>query len=145
MEIQDWLQGTADAHQHTPTSHRPALSIQAPSANAVILQRKNSRKRRRSTSTSSVHLLQVRQRRGKRSTDHSDGKSYQSEHDPYRRRKRRKTRGDRYEVKNKPKGKHDDWTKNERKKSKRRVNGEAESAIVKEYMAKNVSASRLTV
>ena len=137
MEIQDWLQGTADAHQHTPTSHRPALSIQAPSANAVILQRKNSRKRRRSTSTSSVQLLQIRQ-----STDHSDGKSYQSEHDPYRRRKRRKTRGDRYEVKNKPKGKHDDWTK---KKSKRRVNGEAESAIVKEYMAKNVSASRLTV
>lgn len=98
MDIQDWLQGTADADQHSPTVRRYALTIRPTSANAVILQRSNSRKTKQiELVPSSVQPLQVHQRRGERArgkrsatsygcTDHSDGiESYEREHDPYKR------------------------------------------------------------
>jgi hypothetical protein len=167
MDIEHWLHGTADADQHSPTCRHHALPIGTLSANAVILQRSNTRKRRRSTSTSSVQPLQAHQnhlqRRGERSrgkssatshgcsdTTSATDESHQSEPDPYKRRKRRKTRCDRYDVKpaeiqNNAKNKCGDRTEKERMKSKRRTNGGAKSATVKDYKAKNVSASRLTV
>jgi hypothetical protein len=158
MDIQDWLQGTADADQQSPTRRRDAELIGALSANAVILQRSNIRKRKRSNSTSSVQHKRGEQTRCKRSASShgcSHGtsaveESHKSEQDPFKRRKRRKTRRDRYDVKpdktqNKSRDKCGDRTKKERKKRKRRTQGGPESAIVKDYKAKNVSASRLTV
>jgi hypothetical protein len=160
MDIQDWLQRTADADQQSPISRRDAELIGALSANAVILQRSNIRKRKRSTSILSVQPSQThwhergeQTRRNRSATSHGCSaaeESHKSEQDPYKRRKRRKTRRDRYDVKpaktqNKSRDKRGDKTKKERKKPKRRARGGSESAIVKDYKAKNVSASRLTV
>src|SRR5215469_13157307 len=144
MDIQDWLQGTAHAPQQSSTVCRDASPIAALSANAVILQKSNSRKRRRSTSTSSVQPLQAhqshchergKQARAKRSatsygTSAAD-ESHRSERDPYKRRKRRKTRHDRYDVKPAK-------IRNKSRAKERKKPG-SESTMVKNYKAKNVS------
>ena len=162
MNIQDWLQGTADADQQSPTGRRDAAPSEAFSANAVIMQRSNSRERRRSTSISCIQPLQAHQKhwyergeqsRGEQAGDKrsatsygcSNGASVADESHPYKKRKRRRTRRDRYDVKpaktqNKSRAK-----RGEERKKRRMAKGVSGSAIVKDYKAKNVSVSRLTV
>lgn len=174
MDIPKWLQDTVDAGELSPTNRRDPRPIVAPTANAVEHQKRNSRKQKRSTNSSLIepqrahqHDAHDRRRPAATDTDHQgaksgsssshsdrlsdDAESHQSEDNPYQRRKRRKTRPDRYDEKpaktaNRDKSKrNNDSRRKEGRRSRAKRKIASETMLVKDYKAKNVSAARLTV
>lgn len=173
MDIQKWLQDTVDVGGPSPRNRPDPVSIVAPTTNAVEHHERRSRKRKKSADSSLIEPQQAHHRNTRVrhrspgtedlcassgcSSSHSnqqsdDAESHYSEDKPYQRRKRRKIRPDRYDEKpaktvdrERSKGKKKDGNVKDRKRSRKKGKDATEATVVKDYKAKNVSATRLTV
>ena len=168
MDIEEWLQGTASASKLSPRPHRDVLPAVAPT-NAVEHGERQRKKLDKSRDSSIIEPQQIpRSKRegplpGAAELQHTsrDGTfssirssveetSHQCETNPYQRRKRRKTRHDRYDEKpahssSRVRSKRKAGQKPKDRPRIRKVKGASQDAVVRDYRAKNVSTDRLTV
>jgi len=170
MDVEKWLQDTANADKPSLRLQRDALPAST-LTNAVRHGKQRKTKQDRWTDSSIIEPQQILSRSKQdehlpidaefqhASRDGTFSSSFQSpeeqtsqsEDNPYQRRKRRKTRPDRYEEKASTFPKHvrskrkNDGKLKERARKRRKVKGAAQDAVVRDYKAKNVSTNRLTV
>jgi len=170
MDVEKWLQDTANAGELSLRLERDALPAST-QTNAVQHGKQRKMKQDRWTDSSIIEPQQIPSHskhdehlpiatefqhasRGgsfSPSIQSPEEQTSQSEDNPYQRRKRRKTRPDRYEEKPSTSPRHvrskrkNNQKSKERARTRRKVKGAAQDAVVRDYKAKNVSTNRLTV